>query len=142
MTQRASADAQAAPAADGGEETVNNPSELIRVSAMTGRLLEEVRTASLDVAGRRRMVQIHGRAMEMMDDALSESLRSELTALAPPFDEHGDVSEAELRVAQAQLVGWLDGLMVSLQAAILDRAAAAPAPSPGDGSLPGNHAYL
>ena len=134
----ASSDHSDAHAEDNQEETVENPSELIRLSTMTTRLLEEVREASLDDAGRRRLVEIHSRARAMIEDTLSEGLRSELLALTPPMNDDA-ASEAELRVAQAQLVGWLDGLMISLQAALVERGR--PATSPGD-PVPGDHAYL
>ena len=142
MTQGVPADANSdhpgAHAEDKEAETVENPSELIRLSAMTTRLLEEVRDASLDDAGRRRLVKIHGRARGMIEETLSDGLRSELLALSPPMND--DVaSEAELRVAQAQLVGWLDGLMISLQAALVERGRPATPPSE---PVPGSHAYL
>ena len=132
-------DDEATPGDAAREEVVHNPAELMRLSAMTTRLLEEARTTALDAAGFRQMARIHGRAMGMVERSLSSGLRSELLALAPPFDEHA--SEAELRVAQAQLVGWLDGLMVSVEAAMLEPVAAAPLPEPR-GALPGDHAYL
>jgi hypothetical protein len=147
MTQRAHADAKSADSSITQEETslhaeerVENPAELMRVSAMTTRLLEEVRGASLDAAGFRHMARIHGRTMGMVERSLSSELRSELQSLAPPLDERA-TSEAEVRVAQAQLVGWLDGLMVSLEAALMDPAANPVVPQPR-GALPGDHAYL
>jgi hypothetical protein len=139
MDERDHSDAKSAEE-DPASETVSNPSELIRLSAMTARLLEEVRDTSLDDAGCRSLVRIHGRAMEMIESTLSGGLRAELTSLAPPMDEDR-TSEAELRVAQAQLVGWLDGLVLSLQAALVERAAA-PAPAAAGSPVPGGHAYL
>jgi proteasome activator-like protein len=146
MTPRAHADAKSANSSiSENEETVENPAELMRVSAMTTRLLEEVHGASLDAAGFRHMARIHGRAMGMVERSLSSGLRSELLSLAPPIDE-GASSEAELRVAQAQLVGWLDGLMVSLEVALMARVANPASPEPAlrepRGALSGDHAYL
>ena len=138
MTHAAPPDHPSEPADD--NETVENPSELIRVSAMTARLLEEAHDAPLDDAGCRRMVEIHHRALEMLEDTLSTGLRSELLALAPPV-EGPDMSAAELRVVQAQLVGWLDGLMVSLQAELLDPAG--PVAAAGEITDPSSdHSYL
>ena len=134
MVEHDPADAKSAH--DDTSETVVNPAELIRLSAMTARLLEEVREASLDDAGCRSLVRIHGRAMEMIESTLSTGLRSELVALAPRIESRA--TEAELRIAQAQLVGWLDGLVLSLQAA----AATPPAPPAVVGPVPGGHAYL
>ena len=115
------------------QEKILNPSELIRLSTMTGRLLEE--TKELDDAGRRRLGEVHQRAVALVHSNVSVALRDELSALVPPLE--GVVTDAELRVAQAQLAGWLDGLLVNLTAALAQQEQEL-ANRPSHGS----HAYL
>ena len=115
---------QAAPAPPGGgeeaegpkREAVTEPAKLLRIAAMTRELLEETRTASLDEAGRIRLRQIYERSLMELEDSLSDDLKEELAAFVQPLD--GVPSESEMRVAQAQLVGWLEGLFHGIQAAI------------------------
>ena len=90
---------------------------------MVRELLEETRQTALDEPGRKRLAQIYTRAVGELSDVLSEDLREELSSLAPPVDEVP--TEAELRVAQAQLVGWLEGLFHGIQAAMFAQQAAA-----------------
>lgn len=106
--------AQGGPNDEG--EFVEQPGKLLRIASMIRELLEEVRQSSLDEAGRRRLQEIYDRSLGELKDVLSEDLRKELAALAIPFDE--TPSESEIRVAQAQLVGWLEGLFHGIQAAL------------------------
>ncbi len=110
--------AQAAQAAEAEEagEFVEQPGKLLRIASMIRELLEEVRQSSLDERGRRRLQEIYDRSLGELKDVLSEDLQRELEALAIPFKE--TPSESEIRVAQAQLVGWLEGLFHGIQAAL------------------------
>src|SRR5687768_16782322 len=85
---------------------------------MVKSMLEEVRQASLDDAGRQRLRQIHERSLAELSEVLSEDLREELGGVMLPFDE-GTASDSELRIAQAQLVGWLEGLFHGIQATMM-----------------------
>lgn len=101
---------------EAGGEYVGQPGKLLRIASMIRELLEEVRQSSLDEAGRRRLQEIYDRSLSELKDVLSEDLQRELAALAIPFEE--TPSESEIRVAQAQLVGWLEGLFHGIQAAL------------------------
>ena len=98
-------------------ESVSSPAKVMRIGAMVKALLEEVRSAPLDDAGRERLTAIYEQSVSQLAETLSPDLRDELSLLAPPFDD-GTPSEAELRVAQAQLVGWLEGLFHGIQATL------------------------
>lgn len=89
-------------------------------------MLDEVREAPLDDAGTSRLVSIYERSIEELKDVLSEDLRDELDAVFVPMSE-GTPSEAELRIAQAQLVGWLEGLFHGIQASLISQQMAASA---------------
>jgi hypothetical protein len=104
-------------------ETITEPAKLLRIASMVRELLEETRQASTDEGGRKRLVDIYRRSVEELADSLSPDLREELQELAPPLG--GDPSESEIRVAQAQLVGWLEGLFHGIQAAMFAQQAAA-----------------
>ncbi len=99
-------------------ESVSQPSKLIRIATMIKSMLEEVRQASLDDAGRQRLRQIHERSLAELSEILSEDLREELGEVMLSFDE-GTPSDSELRIAQAQLVGWLEGLFHGIQATMM-----------------------
>ena len=99
-------------------ETVSQPSKLIRIATMVKSMLEEVRQASLDEAGRHRLRQIYERSLSELCEVLSDDLRDELSEVLLPFDE-GTPTESELRIAQAQLVGWLEGLFHGIQATMM-----------------------
>jgi Protein of unknown function (DUF2587) len=99
-------------------ETVSQPSKLIRIATMVKSMLEEVRQASLDEAGRQRLRQIHERSLAELSEVLSDDLKEELGEVMLPFDE-GTPSHSELRIAQAQLVGWLEGLFHGIQATMM-----------------------
>jgi hypothetical protein len=98
--------------------------KLMRIASMTRAMLDEIRQAPLDDAGRRRLVEIYDNTLAEMEDVLSEDLREELRELFTPLS--GDsTTEAELRVSQAQLVGWLEGLFAGIQATLWSQQAAA-----------------
>jgi hypothetical protein len=99
-------------------ETVSQPSKLIRIATMVKSMLEEVRQASLDEAGRQRLRQIHERSLQELSEVLSDDLKEELGEVMLPFDD-GTPSDSELRIAQAQLVGWLEGLFHGIQATMM-----------------------
>ena len=112
-------DNQVAPGDDGPErEVVSQPSKLIRIATMIKSMLEEVRQASLDEAGRQRLRQIHERSLAELSEVLSDDLKEELGDVMLPFDD-GTPSESELRIVQAQLVGWLEGLFHGIQATMM-----------------------
>jgi hypothetical protein len=119
-----------APMPQGGdpgeqEESITQPAKLLRIASMVRELLEQTRQASLDEPGRKRLADVYQRAVGELADVLSPDLREELGQLAPPME--GVPTEAELRVAQAQLVGWLEGLFHGIQAAMYAQQAAAQA---------------
>jgi hypothetical protein len=97
-------------------DAIEHPAKLLRIASMIRELLEEVRQAVLDEAGRRRLQAVYERSLQELKEVLSENLQKELDALSVPFSE--TPSESELRVAQAQLVGWLEGLFHGIQAAL------------------------
>jgi len=106
-----------AGSADGEGEQVASPTKLIRIAAMVRALLDEARRAPLDEAGRRSLKEIHERSIHELQEILSPDLRKELSDVTLPFS--GDTpSDAELRIAQAQLVGWLEGLFHGIQATL------------------------
>jgi hypothetical protein len=104
-------------------ETITEPAKLLRIASMVRELLEETRHASMDEAGRKRLVEIYHRSVEELGDSISQDLKDELQELVPPLD--GVPSESEMRVAQAQLVGWLEGLFHGIQAAMFAQQMAA-----------------
>lgn len=104
---------------DGDEESVTSPAKVMRIGSMVKQLLEEVRSASLDEASRERLAEIYERSVTEVADALSPDLQEELRSLALPFDDDEVPSEAELRIAKAQLVGWLEGLFHGIQATLM-----------------------
>ncbi len=107
------------------QPSVSEPSKLIRIASMTRAMLDEVREAALDDAGRTRLVSIYQRSLDELKDVLSDDLVEELDAVFVPITDRP--SEAELRVAQAQLVGWLEGLFHGIQASLITQQMAATA---------------
>jgi hypothetical protein len=105
-------------------DSVERPAKVLRIGAMTKQLLDEVRQAPLDSASRSRMRDIYEQSIRELADGLSPDLAAELDRLALPF-ESSIPSEAELRVAQAQLVGWLEGLFHGIQATLFAQQMAA-----------------
>ena len=100
-----------------------HPAKLLRIATMVRELLEQTRQASLDEPGRVRLAQIYERSVGELEEVLSPDLKEELASLAPPMQ--GVPTESEIRVAQAQLVGWLEGLFHGIQAALFAQQAAA-----------------
>jgi hypothetical protein len=98
------------------EPTISQPAKLIRIASMIRELVEEVRQTAMDEKGRGRLADIYRNSIDQLKGSLSEDLRAELDSLALPLE--GDSSEAEIRVAQAQLLGWLEGLFHGIQAAL------------------------
>lgn len=107
-------------------EQVTSPTKLIRIASMVRTMLEEVRQAPLDEEGRRRLREIYERTMSELRDVLSDDLRDELDEMVLPFSADAP-TESELRLAQAQLVGWLEGLFHGIQATLFQQQAAATA---------------
>ena len=106
------ADENADPSPD-----VTQPTKLIRIASMTRAMLDEARQAPLDDNGRQRMATVHARSVEELREVLSPELQEEFGEIMIPLHDEG-VSEAELRVAQAQLIGWLEGVFHGIQASL------------------------
>ena len=117
---------QPEPSTDSAPEpSVSDPAKLIRLGTMIQTLMAEVRGADTDEESRRMLARIHNETMEELETVLSADLMDELTEFAACCDDHGVPSEAEIRVAQAQLVGWLQGLLQGLQASMAQQHAVA-----------------
>ena len=115
-----------APPEDGeGKEFVSEPAKVMRVGSMIKQLLDEVRSTSLDEPSRQRLRAIYDTSIRELGSALSPDLQEELQRLAFPFEGEETPSEVELRVAQAQLVGWLEGLFHGIQATLFAQQMAA-----------------
>ena len=99
-------------------ELVEQPAKVMRIGSMIRQLLEEVKAAPLDEASRQRLKEIHAASIKELETGLAPELVEELERLSLPFTEDGTPSEGELRIAQAQLVGWLEGLFHGIQTAI------------------------
>lgn len=107
-------------------ETVSEPGKVMRIGSMIKQLLEEVRQAPLDEGSRARLSDIYETSIKELSTALSPDLRDELASLASPFGE-AVPTDSELRIAQAQLVGWLEGLFHGIQATLMAQQMAAQA---------------
>jgi Protein of unknown function (DUF2587) len=130
-------------------DMVEQPAKVMRVGSMIRQLLEEVRAAPLDEKSRARLKQIHKSSIKELEDGLAPELIEELERLSLPFDDDSVPSEPELRVAQAQLVGWLEGLFHGIQTTLFAQQMAAraqleqmrralpPGVTPGPGMIPG-----
>jgi hypothetical protein len=112
------------PPEESVEGTVQSPAKVLRIGSMIKQLLDEVRRAPLDEAGRVRLREIYETSVKELADGLSDDLRDELARLSGPFETETP-SEAELRIAQAQLVGWLEGLFHGIQATLFAQQMAA-----------------
>jgi len=106
-------------------DLVEQPAKVMRIGTMIKQLLEEVRAAPLDDASRSRLREIHATSIRELEEGLAPELRDELERLALPFNENSIPSDAELRIAQAQLVGWLEGLFHGIQTALFAQQMAA-----------------
>ena len=123
IDQAALADARAAGAAQEDDERVltdlvEQPAKVMRIGSMIRQLLEEVKAAPLDEPSRNRLKEIHRASIKELEAGLAPELVEELDRLTLPFTDEGTPSEGELRIAQAQLVGWLEGLFHGIQTAI------------------------
>lgn len=133
-------------------DAIGEPAKVMRIGTMIKQLLEEVRAAPLDEASRVRLKEIHARSIKELEAGLSDDLREELDRLSLPFTDDSVPSDGELRIAQAQLVGWLEGVFHGLQTALVAQQMAARAQleqmrrglppgistaGPGDGHGPG-----
>ena len=146
-------DGMAVESAPGGDEVdqrsvtelVDQPAKVMRIGSMIKQLLEEVRASDLDEASRVRLKEIHTRSIKELEEGLAPELVEELERISLPFTDDSVPSEAELRVAQAQLVGWLEGLFHGIQTALFAQQMAARAQFeemrrralPGGLSMPG-----
>ena len=106
-------------------DLVEQPAKVMRIGTMIKQLLEEVRAAPLDEASRNRLREIHATSIRELEEGLAPELREELDRLTLPFTEGSVPSDAELRIAQAQLVGWLEGLFHGIQTALFAQQMAA-----------------
>lgn len=106
-------------------DMVEQPAKVMRIGTMIKQLLEEVRAAPLDDASRNRLKEIHKSSIKELEQGLAPELREELERLALPFTDDTVPSDAELRIAQAQLVGWLEGLFHGIQTALFAQQMAA-----------------
>jgi hypothetical protein len=146
---------------DGGGnigDMVEQPAKVMRIGTMIKQLLEEVRAAPLDDASRNRLRDIHASSIRELEQGLAPELREELERITLPFTEGETPSDAELRIAQAQLVGWLEGVFHGIQTALFAQQMAARAqleemrrralpggqssPAPGPHPHPGGGQYL
>ncbi|MHC5259108.1 bacterial proteasome activator family protein [Streptomyces sp. UC4497] len=106
-------------------DMVEQPAKVMRIGSMIKQLLEEVRAAPLDEASRQRLKEIHASSVKELEDGLAPELVEELERLSLPFTEEATPSDAELRIAQAQLVGWLEGLFHGIQTTLFAQQMAA-----------------
>jgi Bacterial proteasome activator len=106
-------------------DLVEQPAKVMRIGTMIKQLLEEVRAAPLDDASRNKLREVHRTSIAELEDGLAPELREELERLTLPFSDDGVPSDAELRIAQAQLVGWLEGLFHGIQTALFAQQMAA-----------------
>ena len=106
-------------------DAIGEPAKVMRIGTMIKQLLEEVRAAPLDDASRARLREIHERSIKELETGLTPELRDELERLSLPFSEDTIPSDGELRIAPAQLVGWLEGVFHGLQAALVAQQMAA-----------------
>jgi hypothetical protein len=148
---------------DGGEDgggqggvgdLVEQPAKVMRIGTMIKQLLEEVRAAPLDDASRNRLRDIHASSIRELEQGLAPELRDELERITLPFNEDETPSDAELRIAQAQLVGWLEGVFHGIQTALFAQQMAAraqleemrrralPSGAPAQDQRPGGGQYL
>ncbi|MDX2379194.1 MAG: DUF2587 domain-containing protein [Acidimicrobiia bacterium] len=139
------------------DPAITEPAKVMRIGSMIKLLLEEVRATTLDEASRERLAEVYERSVTELCSALSPELQEELRSLTLPFEQEEIPSEAEIRVAKAQLVGWLEGLFHGIQASLMAQQLAArqqlegmrqlpggtgaqpPMPEPPDGERPGTY---
>lgn len=105
--------------------TISSPTKLIRLASMTRALLDEVRQAPLDEAGRQRLARVHDQTLDELREMLSEELIEEFDEMFVPLRGDHLATESELRISQAQLIGWLEGLFHGIQASLVSQQMAA-----------------
>ena len=110
---------------DDGEGPITEPTKLIRIASMTKAMLDEVRQAPLDEAGRRRLGEIHQQSLVELRSVLSPELAGEFDEIFQPLGEDEIPTESVIRIAQAQLIGWLEGLFHGIQATLFTQQMAA-----------------
>jgi Protein of unknown function (DUF2587) len=131
MTEETAGGAEPGGNTGGGDEEtmltdmVEQPAKVMRIGTMIKQLLEEVRAAPLDEASRARLREIHQSSIKELEEGLAPELREELDRLTLPFSDDAVPTDAELRIAQAQLVGWLEGLFHGIQTALFAQQMAA-----------------
>ncbi len=104
------------------EPAISQPTKLIRMASMTRAMLDEVRQAPTDEPGRRRLLEVHERSLDQLRDVISTELRNEMDDIFLPLAAGENApSESEIRIAQAQLVGWLEGLFHGIQASLVSQ---------------------
>lgn len=104
------------PATSAPNDEVHHPAKVMRIATMVRTLLDEIKSAPLDEASRARVQDVYETSVKELEDVLSEDLRDELARLSLPFADDASPTDAELRIAHAQLVGWLEGLFHGIQA--------------------------
>ena len=136
------------PRARQRDEFIEQPAKVMRVGTMLKQLLEEVRATPLDDPSRERLREIYETSVRELGSAISPDLRDELARLSLPFSDGTPPTTAELQIAQAQLVGWLEGLIQGIQATLFAQQMAAqqqlanmrgqigPGGRPGEGGHP------
>ncbi|WP_457972558.1 bacterial proteasome activator family protein [Arthrobacter sp. D1-17] len=117
-------DGSSKPKGSSLQDLVDEPAKVMRIGTMVRQLLEEVKSSPLDDAARGRLAEIHERSIRELEDGLAPELMEELERISLPFPDDATPSDAELRIAQAQLVGWLEGLFHGIQTAIAAQHAA------------------
>ncbi|NKX52462.1 DUF2587 domain-containing protein, partial [Arthrobacter deserti] len=122
--QRSRTDGQERRRPSSLHDLVDEPAKVMRIGTMVRQLLEEVRSAPLDGGARRRLAEIHARTIRELEDGLAPELVEELRRIDLPFADDTTPTDAELRITQAQLVGWLEGLFHGIQTAIAAQQAA------------------
>jgi hypothetical protein len=113
------------PSGEDPSRLIEQPAKVMRIGSMIKQLLEEVKSAPLDEKARQRLTEIHQRSIHELESGLAPELIEELSRLSLPFEDGVTPSDAELRLAQAQLVGWLEGLFHGIQAALVAQQMAA-----------------
>ena len=127
LDQSSADDTEATESGTSVADLVEQPAKVMRIGSMIKQLLEEVRGAPLDEASRARLRDIHRRSITELESGLAPELVEELERLSLPFTDDSIPSESELRIAQAQLVGWLEGLFHGIQTALVAQQMAAQA---------------
>jgi hypothetical protein len=112
---------------DDDTPSILQPTKLIRIASMTRAMLDEVRQAPLDEAGRERLTRVHERSLDELRGVLSKDLLEEFNEIFEPLHRDTVPTESELRIAQAQLIGWLEGLFHGIQASLFSQQMAAQA---------------